>query len=177
MCLTLCLDSAETVNDGRFHTVELVTFNRMVNLSVDGGEPMTLDSQGRSQPGTRDAPLYVGGKISVAEHSSISVPAAEVNRIYKLTKNISNICQAIDFRFPPGMPEEVMPASLGLSSQTFNMSSFHGCIRNLYINHELQDFTRSHMKPGVVPGCQACRKLYCLHGICQPNAAQVGVRQ
>ena len=71
------------------------------------------------------------------------------------------------------MPEEVMPASLGLASQTLNVSSFHGCIRNLYINHELQDFTRSHMKPGVVPGCQACRKLYCLHGICQPNAAQV----
>uniref|UniRef100_A0A7N8XF14 Slit homolog 1b (Drosophila) n=1 Tax=Mastacembelus armatus TaxID=205130 RepID=A0A7N8XF14_9TELE len=117
--------SPETVNDGRFHTVELVTFNRMVNLSVDGGEPTTLDSQGRSQPATREAPLYVG---------------------------------------------EVMPASLGLSSQTFNMSSFHGCIRNLYINHELQDFTRSHMKPGVVPGCQACRKFYCLHGICQPNA-------
>ncbi|TMS23078.1 Slit-like protein 1 protein [Larimichthys crocea] len=123
--------SAETVNDGQFHTVELVTFNRMVNLSVDGGEPTTLDSQGRSQLVTGEAPLYVGG-----------------------------------------MPEEVMPASLGLSSQTLNVSSFHGCIRNLYINHELQDFTRSHMKPGVVPGCQACRKLYCLHGICQPNAAQ-----
>ncbi|KAF3688050.1 Slit -like protein 1 protein [Channa argus] len=131
VCLTLFMDSAETVNDGRFHTVELVTFNRMVNLSVDGGEPTTLDSQGWSQPGARDAPLYVGG-----------------------------------------MPEEVMPASLGLSSQPFNMSSFHGCIRNLYINHELQDFTRSHMKPGVVPGCQACRRFYCLHGICQPSAAQ-----
>uniref|UniRef100_A0A665UJM7 Slit homolog 1 protein n=1 Tax=Echeneis naucrates TaxID=173247 RepID=A0A665UJM7_ECHNA len=123
--------STETVNDGRFHTVELVTFNRMVNLSVDGGEPMTLDSQGRSQLVTGEAPLYVGG-----------------------------------------MPEEVIPASLGLSSQTLNVSSFHGCIRNLYINHELQDFTRGHMKPGVVPGCQACRKLYCLHGICQPNTAQ-----
>uniref|UniRef100_A0A3Q2ZWD6 Slit homolog 1 protein n=1 Tax=Kryptolebias marmoratus TaxID=37003 RepID=A0A3Q2ZWD6_KRYMA len=97
--------SAETVNDGRFHTVELVTFDRMVNLSVDGGEPTSLDSLGRSQ-------------------------------------------------------------------STFNTSSFHGCIRNLYINHELQDFTRSHMKPGVVPGCQPCRKLYCLHGICQPNTAQ-----
>lgn len=71
------------------------------------------------------------------------------------------------------MPEEVMPASLGLSPQTLNVSSFHGCIRNLYINHELQDFTRSTMKPGVVPGCRACRKLYCAHGICQPNAAQV----
>uniref|UniRef100_A0A3B4ZYF0 Slit homolog 1 protein n=1 Tax=Stegastes partitus TaxID=144197 RepID=A0A3B4ZYF0_9TELE len=131
VCVKSSLNSAETVNDGLFHTVELVTFNRMLNLSVDGGEPTTLDSHGRSQPATGEAPLYVGG-----------------------------------------MPEEVMPASLGLSSQTLNMSSFHGCIRNLYINHELQDFTRSHMKPGVVPGCQACRKLYCLHGICQPNAAQ-----
>lgn len=71
------------------------------------------------------------------------------------------------------MPEEVIPASLGLSSQTVNASSFHGCIRNLYINHELQDFTRGHMKPGVLPGCQPCRQLYCVHGICQPNTAQV----
>uniref|UniRef100_A0A669E445 Slit homolog 1b (Drosophila) n=1 Tax=Oreochromis niloticus TaxID=8128 RepID=A0A669E445_ORENI len=124
--------STETVNDGHFHTLELVTFNRMVNLSVDGGEPTTLDSQGESRSATGEARLYVGG-----------------------------------------MPEEVMPASLGLSSQTLNTSSFHGCIRNLYINHELQDFTRSHMKLGVVPGCKACRKLYCLHGICQPNGPQV----
>uniref|UniRef100_A0A669D712 Slit homolog 1b (Drosophila) n=1 Tax=Oreochromis niloticus TaxID=8128 RepID=A0A669D712_ORENI len=111
--------STETVNDGHFHTLELVTFNRMVNLSVDGGEPTTLDSQGESRSATGEAP------------------------------------------------------SLGLSSQTLNTSSFHGCIRNLYINHELQDFTRSHMKLGVVPGCKACRKLYCLHGICQPNGPQV----
>ncbi|XP_037545817.1 slit homolog 1 protein [Nematolebias whitei] len=123
--------SAETVNDGHFHTVELVTFDRMVNLSVDGGEPTSLDSHGRSKSATGEAPLYVGG-----------------------------------------MPEEVIPSSVGLPSQTFNTSSFHGCIRNLYINHELQDFTRSHMKPGVVPGCQPCLKLYCLHGICQPITAQ-----
>ncbi|KAM4594638.1 slit homolog 1 protein-like isoform 2-T2 [Fundulus diaphanus] len=123
--------SAETVNDGLFHTVELVTFNQMVNLSVDGGEPTTLDSQGRGQLVTGETPLYVGG-----------------------------------------MPEEIIPTSRGLSSQTLNTSSFHGCIRKLYINHELQDFTRSQMKPGVVPGCQPCRRLYCLHGICQPNSAQ-----
>uniref|UniRef100_A0A668RG20 Slit homolog 1b (Drosophila) n=1 Tax=Oreochromis aureus TaxID=47969 RepID=A0A668RG20_OREAU len=134
--------STETVNDGHFHTLELVTFNRMVNLSVDGGEPTTLDSQGESRSATGEARLYVGGRSRASYLSS-------------------------------GMPEEVMPASLGLSSQTLNTSSFHGCIRNLYINHELQDFTRSHMKLGVVPGCKACRKLYCLHGICQPNGPQV----
>lgn len=93
MCLTLSHDSAETVNDGHFHTVELVTFNRMVNLSVDGGEPTTLDSQGRSQPGTRDAPLYVGGKISVSGHSGLSVRAAEKKTsITRLTSIFLQVC-------------------------------------------------------------------------------------
>lgn len=68
-----------------------------------------------------------------------------------------------------GMPEEAVPAAL----ETINASGFHGCIRKLYINHELQDFTRSHLRAGVVPGCQACRKLYCAHGACQPDAPQV----
>ncbi|KAJ0051028.1 hypothetical protein NL108_012277 [Boleophthalmus pectinirostris] len=122
--------SAETVNDGHFHTVELVTFNHMVNLSVDGGEPQSLDSLGRSQSTATETPLYVGG-----------------------------------------MPEEVLPPSLSLSSTPLNISSFHGCIRNLYINHELQDFTQTHMKPGVVPGCEACAKVPCVNGLCQPNAA------
>lgn len=66
-----------------------------------------------------------------------------------------------------------MPASSGLRPQNLNLSSFHGCIRNLYINHELQDFTRGTMKPGVEPGCRACRKIYCEHGVCQPDGAQV----
>ncbi|XP_072319417.1 slit homolog 1 protein-like [Eucyclogobius newberryi] len=123
--------SAETVNDGRFHTVELVTFNHMVNLSVDGGEPQTLDSLSRVPSTVTEAPLYVGG-----------------------------------------MPEEVLPPSLALPSAPLNTSSFHGCIRNLYINHELQDFARTHMKPGVVPGCEACAKFPCVNGVCQPNAAQ-----
>lgn len=53
----------ETVNDGQFHTVELLTFNQKLNLSVDGGEPMTLDSQGRSQAANGEVPLYVGGEV------------------------------------------------------------------------------------------------------------------
>lgn len=67
--LPFCSCSSETVNDGRFHTVELVTFNHMVNLSVDGGEPTTLDSQGRIQIGTGDAPLYVGGESEDSRQS------------------------------------------------------------------------------------------------------------
>uniref|UniRef100_H3CDA3 Slit homolog 1b (Drosophila) n=1 Tax=Tetraodon nigroviridis TaxID=99883 RepID=H3CDA3_TETNG len=67
-----------------------------------------------------------------------------------------------------GLPEEAVPAA----PDAVNVSGFHGCIRKLYINHELQDFTRSHMGAGVEPGCQACRQSYCAHGTCQPDAAQ-----
>ncbi|XP_070304808.1 slit homolog 1 protein [Salvelinus sp. IW2-2015] len=70
-----------------------------------------------------------------------------------------------------GMPVDVHSAAFRLW-QIQNGSSFHGCIQNLYINNELQDFTKTQMKPGVVPGCEPCRKIYCLHGICQPDGAQ-----
>uniref|UniRef100_A0A8C6ZEV2 Uncharacterized protein n=1 Tax=Nothoprocta perdicaria TaxID=30464 RepID=A0A8C6ZEV2_NOTPE len=69
------------------------------------------------------------------------------------------------------MPVDVNSAAFRLW-QLLNGTSFHGCIRNLYINNELQDFTKTRMTPGVVPGCEPCRKLYCLHGICQPAGAQ-----
>lgn len=69
------------------------------------------------------------------------------------------------------MPVDVNSAAFRLW-QLLNGTSFHGCIRNLYINNELQDFTKTRMTPGVVPGCEPCRKLYCLHGICQPTGAR-----
>lgn len=53
--------STETINDGEFHTVELVTFDQMVNLSIDGGRPTTMDSFGKVQPLRGETPLYVGG--------------------------------------------------------------------------------------------------------------------
>uniref|UniRef100_A0A8C6P3I4 Slit homolog 1 protein n=1 Tax=Nothobranchius furzeri TaxID=105023 RepID=A0A8C6P3I4_NOTFU len=119
--------STETINDGQFHTVELVTFDQMVNLSIDGGLPTTMDSFGAVRPLNGEAPLYVGG-----------------------------------------MPVDVHSGTFRLW-QIQNGSSFHGCIQNLYINNELQDFTKTQMKPGVVPGCEPCKKLYCVHGICQPD--------
>ncbi|XP_049576546.1 slit homolog 1b isoform X3 [Syngnathus scovelli] len=127
--------SSETVNDGLFHTVELLTLERTLNLSVDGGQAATLD--GRRQAAGTDAPLYVGG-----------------------------------------LPEEAVAAAslLSLSSHAINTSGFHGCIRNLYINHELQDFTRGHMQAGVLPGCRACREFLCVHGSCQPGGGAQGVQ-
>ncbi|CAF94128.1 unnamed protein product, partial [Tetraodon nigroviridis] len=53
--------STETINDGQFHTVELVTYDQMVNLSIDGGLPTTMDSFGAVRTLNGEAPLYVGG--------------------------------------------------------------------------------------------------------------------
>uniref|UniRef100_A0A672LS48 Slit homolog 1 protein n=1 Tax=Sinocyclocheilus grahami TaxID=75366 RepID=A0A672LS48_SINGR len=47
-----------------------------------------------------------------------------------------------------------------------NGSSFHGCIRNLYINDQLQDLTQFLLQEGVVPGCQPCQRTVCAHGQC-----------
>uniref|UniRef100_A0A3B4B6S4 Uncharacterized protein n=1 Tax=Periophthalmus magnuspinnatus TaxID=409849 RepID=A0A3B4B6S4_9GOBI len=66
------------------------------------------------------------------------------------------------------MPVDVHSGAFRLW-QIQNGTSFHGCIQNLYINNELQDFTKTQMKPGVVPGCEPCKKIYCVHGICQPD--------
>lgn len=74
--VSLCAHSAETVNDGQFHTVELLTFNHMLNLSVDGGEPTTLDSQRRSNvaAAAAEAPLYVGGKTTCPVSAAPGAP-------------------------------------------------------------------------------------------------------
>lgn len=76
--------STETINDGEFHTVELVTFDQMVNLSIDGGRPTTMDSFGKEQPLRGETPLYVGGKDPPQMFTFISatVNCNTVNHIY-----------------------------------------------------------------------------------------------
>uniref|UniRef100_A0A8C0R8Y5 Slit homolog 2 protein n=1 Tax=Canis lupus dingo TaxID=286419 RepID=A0A8C0R8Y5_CANLU len=51
-----------------------------------------------------------------------------------------------------------------------NGTSFHGCIRNLYINSELQDFRQVPMQTGILPGCEPCHRKVCAHGACQPSS-------
>lgn len=68
---TLSPSSAETINDGQFHTVELVTFDQMVNLSIDGGSPMTMDNFGKHYTLNSEAPLYVGGEAPRREQGLI----------------------------------------------------------------------------------------------------------
>lgn len=91
---------------------------------------------------------------------------------------------------PSGMPERAS-ASGGLSSLQHssggrNGTSFHGCLRNLYINGKLQDLgaglgsgaagsgitqstTRQWLGHGVEPGCQPCQTGACVQGDCHPT--------
>uniref|UniRef100_A0A8C1F0Z8 Slit homolog 1 protein n=1 Tax=Cyprinus carpio carpio TaxID=630221 RepID=A0A8C1F0Z8_CYPCA len=63
-----------------------------------------------------------------------------------------------------GIPQQSGLASLRSSGR--NGSSFHGCIRNLYINDQLQDLTQFLLQEGVLPGCQPCQRRVCTHGQC-----------
>ncbi|XP_062826545.1 slit homolog 3 protein isoform X3 [Anolis carolinensis] len=116
--------SVETVNDGQFHSVELVVLNQTFNLVVDKGVPKSLGKLQKQPAVGEDTPLYIGG----------------------------------------------IPTSTGLSSLRQGTertpSGFHGCIHDVRINNELQDFKDlPHQSVGVLPGCKSCN--ICKHGICR----------
>lgn len=47
------------------------------------------------------------------------------------------------------------------------LGGFHGCIREVRINNELQDFKALPPQAlGVSPGCKSCT--VCRHGLCRP---------
>ncbi|KAG8128763.1 hypothetical protein E2320_015533, partial [Naja naja] len=117
-------ESVETVNDGQFHSVELVMLNQTLNLVVDKGTPKSLGKLQKQPVVGHDTPLYIGG----------------------------------------------IPTSTGLSSLRQGTertpSGFHGCIHDVRINNELQDFKElPHQSVGVLPGCKSCN--ICKHGICR----------
>ncbi|TNN69370.1 Slit 2 protein [Liparis tanakae] len=89
-----------------------------------------------------------------------------------------------------GMPERAPgsggPSSLQHSSGGRNGTSFHGCLRNLYINGKLQDLgaglgagahgseaapgtAREWLGHGVEAGCQPCQRGACVQGDCHPT--------
>uniref|UniRef100_A0AAQ5YEG4 Slit homolog 2 (Drosophila) n=1 Tax=Amphiprion ocellaris TaxID=80972 RepID=A0AAQ5YEG4_AMPOC len=57
-------------------------------------------------------------------------------------------------------------SALQHSSGGRNGTSFHGCLRNLYINGKLQDL--GWLGQGVEPGCQPCQRGACVQGDCHP---------
>nr|KAF6482134.1 slit guidance ligand 3 [Molossus molossus] len=116
--------SVETVNDGQFHSVELVMLNQTLNLVVDKGAPKSLGKLQKQPAVGINSPLYLGG----------------------------------------------IPTSTGLSalrqSADRPLGGFHGCIHEVRINNELQDFKALPPQSlGVSPGCKSCS--VCKHGLCR----------
>uniref|UniRef100_A0A674K8Q4 Slit guidance ligand 3 n=1 Tax=Terrapene triunguis TaxID=2587831 RepID=A0A674K8Q4_9SAUR len=104
--------SVETINDGQFHSVELVMLNQTLNLVVDKGTPKSLGKLQKQPTVSINTPLYIGGMFN----------------------RMSN--------------------------------GFHGCIHDVRINNELQDFKDLPQQSlGVLPGCKSCN--ICKHGICR----------
>uniref|UniRef100_A0A8C0QVE3 Slit homolog 3 protein n=1 Tax=Canis lupus dingo TaxID=286419 RepID=A0A8C0QVE3_CANLU len=116
--------SVETVNDGQFHSVELVMLNQTLNLVVDKGAPKSLGKLQKQPAVGINSPLYLGG----------------------------------------------IPTSTGLSALRQGtdrpLGGFHGCIHEVRINNELQDFKALPPQSlGVSPGCKSCT--VCKHGLCR----------
>ncbi|XDB61699.1 hypothetical protein AB1E18_015057 [Capra hircus] len=116
--------SLQTVNDGQFHSVELVMLNQTLNLVVDKGAPKSLGKLQKQPAVSINSPLYLGG----------------------------------------------IPTSTGLSALRQGtdrpLGGFHGCIHEVRINNELQDFKALPPQAlGVSPGCKSCS--VCRHGLCR----------
>uniref|UniRef100_M3XL08 Slit guidance ligand 3 n=3 Tax=Latimeria chalumnae TaxID=7897 RepID=M3XL08_LATCH len=123
--------SVETINDGQFHTVELVMLNQTLSLVVDNGTPKSLGKLQKQPSLSLNTPLYIGG-----------IP---------LSTGIVGLRQGPD-KTPVG---------------------FYGCIHNVRINNELQDFKElPRLSLGVLPGCKSCN--ICKHGVCH-SIEQSGV--
>uniref|UniRef100_A0A3B5KZ23 Slit homolog 2 (Drosophila) n=1 Tax=Xiphophorus couchianus TaxID=32473 RepID=A0A3B5KZ23_9TELE len=117
--------SVETVNDGSFHSVELVAADQTLSLSIDGGPPKSISSISKQSTLNLDSPLYLGGRNS----------------------HCLWMCR--------------------------NGTSFHGCLRNLYINGKLQNLGAGQwLGNGVEPGCQPCQRGACVQGDCHPTGHQ-----
>lgn len=54
----------ETINDGNFHIVELLTLDSSLSLSVDGGSPKIITNLSKQSTLNFDSPLYVGGELA-----------------------------------------------------------------------------------------------------------------
>lgn len=70
----------------------------------------------------------------------------------------------------PGAPPTGIPTSTGLSALRQGtdrpLGGFHGCIHEVRINNELQDFKALPPQSlGVSPGCKSCT--VCKHGLCR----------
>ncbi|KAH0616282.1 hypothetical protein JD844_027288 [Phrynosoma platyrhinos] len=110
-----------------------------------------------------DGNFHIVELLAMDQILSLSIDGGSPKIITNLSKQ-----STLNFDSPlyvGGMPMKNNVAALRqLPGQ--NGTSFHGCIRNLYINSELQDFRNVPLQVGILPGCEPCHKKVCVHGTC-----------
>ncbi|KAJ6659407.1 hypothetical protein lerEdw1_019139, partial [Lerista edwardsae] len=110
-----------------------------------------------------DGNFHIVELLAMDQILSLSIDGGSPKIITNLSKQ-----STLNFDSPlyvGGMPLKNNVAALRQSPGQ-NGTSFHGCIRNLYINSELQDFRNVPLQVGILPGCEPCHKKVCVHGTC-----------
>uniref|UniRef100_A0A672UZJ3 Slit homolog 2 protein n=1 Tax=Strigops habroptila TaxID=2489341 RepID=A0A672UZJ3_STRHB len=114
-----------------------------------------------------DGNFHIVELLAMDQILSLSIDGGSPKIITNLSKQ-----STLNFDSPlyvGGMPVKNNIAALRQSPGQ-NGTSFHGCIRNLYINSELQDFRNVPLQMGILPGCEPCHKKVCVHGTCHATS-------
>uniref|UniRef100_A0A803STD4 Slit homolog 2 protein n=1 Tax=Anolis carolinensis TaxID=28377 RepID=A0A803STD4_ANOCA len=114
-----------------------------------------------------DGNFHIVELLAMDQILSLSIDGGSPKIITNLSKQ-----STLNFDSPlyvGGMPIKNNVAALRQSPGQ-NGTSFHGCIRNLYINSELQDFRNVPLQVGILPGCEPCHKKVCVHGTCHETS-------
>ncbi|KAJ8335077.1 hypothetical protein SKAU_G00407160 [Synaphobranchus kaupii] len=112
-----------------------------------------------------DGSFHVVELVAAEQTLSLSIDGGSPKSISTLSKQST---LSIDSPlYVGGMPGKATVAALRQSGGGGrNGTSFHGCIRNLVIDGELQDLSRFQPRAGILPGCEPCQKRVCAHGSC-----------
>uniref|UniRef100_A0A8C3QUL1 Slit homolog 2 protein n=1 Tax=Cyanoderma ruficeps TaxID=181631 RepID=A0A8C3QUL1_9PASS len=114
-----------------------------------------------------DGNFHIVELLAMDQILSLSIDGGSPKIITNLSKQ-----STLNFDSPlyvGGMPVKNNIAAIRQSPGQ-NGTSFHGCIRNLYINSELQDFRNVPLQVGILPGCEPCHKKVCVHGTCHATS-------
>ncbi|XP_071264561.1 slit homolog 2 protein isoform X4 [Salvelinus alpinus] len=117
-----------------------------------------------------DGVFHVVELVASDQTVSLSVDGGPVKSINSLSKQ-STLSMDSPL-YLGGMPDRwSVSAALQSGAGGQNGSSFHGCLRNLYINGQLQDLGvgLEQGQTGVEAGCQPCQAGVCGQGDCHPT--------
>ncbi|XP_028831928.1 slit homolog 2 protein isoform X4 [Denticeps clupeoides] len=148
--------------DGEHIAVELYRGRLRVSYDTGSYPPSAI----YSMETINDGSFHVVELVAREQTLSLSIDGGSPKTIS--TQNKPSAQASLSPLYLGGLPGQVGLAALR-QGPGHNGSSFHGCIRYLYINGELQDMTQFLLQAGVLPGCQPCHRPQCAHGTCNPT--------